>query len=374
MIPKIIHYFWMGSSMPADVQGYIDGWRKMLPDYEIRKWDYDRFPRGKSLWVDQAVDAGKYAFAADYLRLYALYTYGGIYLDTDVSVVKSLDFFLDLPYIVGQEKSLSGINTAFMGFPEHHPLLRQLLDRYDSRPFVMGNGEFDMEPNPRIIRKYIDSQMKYNVIGNKEDFVFDDNVFNVFTADYFSPMDYETREMKVTDKTYTIHHFAASWVSDMPAAKKIRGSFREKVVCSLMLRKNVVVVSNSMYELHFNRKFGLSSEGPLWDAYMSEDDFDELARLGADAFNRPVKFFDYRESRLFDKNDFHLVAKLDGTDIEIHFKNSITKGQALERWHKGVNEVNSGRVIFLHCPEKPSRKVDYLTCLLIDLGRTVIKW
>lgn len=96
MIPKIIHWCWLSDDpIPDKLQHYMESWKKFLPDYEFIHWNFDRFPKGKSIWVDQAFEAHKYAFAADYIRLYALYNYGGFYLDMDVEVLKSFDTLLN---------------------------------------------------------------------------------------------------------------------------------------------------------------------------------------------------------------------------------------------------------------------------------------
>ena len=89
MIPKIIHYCWLSNDpFPAEIAGWIATWQQHLPDYELMLWNLERFPLGKSVWVKEAFEARKYAFAADYIRLHALYEYGGIYLDSDVEVRK----------------------------------------------------------------------------------------------------------------------------------------------------------------------------------------------------------------------------------------------------------------------------------------------
>ena len=87
MIPKIIHYCWLSNDpIPSNIQHYMDSWKKYLPDYEFIHWNFDKFDKSSSRWVSEAFDNKKYAFAADYIRLYALYHYGGIYLDMDVDV------------------------------------------------------------------------------------------------------------------------------------------------------------------------------------------------------------------------------------------------------------------------------------------------
>ena len=100
MIPKVIHYCWLsGDPIPEKLQRCMDSWKKFLPDYEFVLWDLERFDIKTSQWVKEAFEARKYAFAADYIRLYAVYNYGGIYMDMDVEVVRPFDDLLASPYI-----------------------------------------------------------------------------------------------------------------------------------------------------------------------------------------------------------------------------------------------------------------------------------
>ena len=114
MIPKIIHYCWLSNDpIPDDLKSCMDSWKKYLPDYEFILWNFERFPKDKSKWVRDAFDNKKYAFAADYIRIYALYHYGGFYLDMDVEVVKPFDPYLCLVTMIGYENSKAkGLEVA----------------------------------------------------------------------------------------------------------------------------------------------------------------------------------------------------------------------------------------------------------------------
>ena len=95
MIPKIIHYCWLsGDAFPENIRTCFASWKQFLPDYEFRLWDTARFDVHSLPWTKEAFEAKKYAFAADYIRLYALYQFGGIYLDSDVLLYKSFDDLL----------------------------------------------------------------------------------------------------------------------------------------------------------------------------------------------------------------------------------------------------------------------------------------
>lgn len=375
MIPKIIHYCWLGSEIPEFLQKNIDGWREIMPDYEFIKWDFDRFPKGKSVWVDQACEMRKYAFASDYIRLYALYNYGGIYLDTDVKILKPLDVFLDLPYFVGMENNDYGIiGTGTLGFPKGHQLLKQLLDRYEDRPFINKYGKLEMEPNTVMFRRYVDAQMELHVISDKKDFIDAYNVFNAFAPDFFCPKNSESQEISVTENTYAIHDFAASWVESQSKMPGTEISLRHAFIKRLLIRRSIVVVSNSMYERHFNDKFGLSSRGPLWDAYVSEEDFELLMGNKDSIFNNTLVFIDCKKSKYFNKNEFYPIAIIEGTNIELHFKRCYSKEQARNSWNNGIQNIANKRVIYVCRTKYPSRITDCLTCLMINIGRTIIRF
>lgn len=100
MIPKIIHYCWLGDSeFPELVKKCIQSWKKKMPDWEFILWDKNCLKDLNSDWVNEAYSTKKYAFAADYIRLYAVNKFGGFYLDSDVEVLKNFAPLLDSPYI-----------------------------------------------------------------------------------------------------------------------------------------------------------------------------------------------------------------------------------------------------------------------------------
>lgn len=217
MIPKIIHFCWLsGDRYPAKIQYCIDSWKKALPDYEIWLWDLNRFDISSSVWCKEAFEARKYAFAADYIRCLALYTYGGIYLDSDVEVLKPFDDLLTLPYFIGEEQG-GNLEPAVMGCEKGWPVMKKMLEYYSGRHFVT-DGKFDMETLPSLMSAIIRKDWKYNRIMKPEDFINLPDEFCVFPAEYFSPKFPNGFRCPVTSATYSIHHFAASWY---PADKKL---------------------------------------------------------------------------------------------------------------------------------------------------------
>ena len=159
MIPKIIHYTWFsGDKMPELIENCIESWRKILPDYELRLWDFDSIKHIKSVFLNEALSVRKWAYAADYVRLYALYNEGGIYLDTDVFLFKNFDPFLSDDAFIGKEDSMHFNNDGYMGaqyLTSHcmgaikgHPFIKQCLDYYENRHYILSNNE----ELPRLLR------------------------------------------------------------------------------------------------------------------------------------------------------------------------------------------------------------------------------
>ena len=210
MIPKIIHFCWLsGDKYPGKIDYCINTWRKRCPDYEIRLWNLSKFDINSSVWCKEAFEAKKYAFAADYIRCYALYTEGGIYLDSDVEVLKSFDDLLHLPYFIGEEQGFN-IEPAVIGCEKGWDYLGEMLNYYKDRHFKVDNG-YDMLTSPCIMSEEIRKKYQYMRITDISEFNMDNKNICVFTPEYFSPKYPNSFKCDCTDRTYTVHHFAASW-------------------------------------------------------------------------------------------------------------------------------------------------------------------
>ncbi len=219
MIPKRIHYCWLSDEpLPEKLQRCIESWHKYLPDYSIIKWDLNRFPLTKSIWVKQAFERRRYAFAADYIRLYALATEGGIYLDSDVEVLKSFDNLLHLPYFICKENSPQGIEAAIIGAEVNTPWIIECLRYYEGKTFVSPDGKEQTQVLPSILKKCIDEHFHLQEISCPLEFDYSPDSVCVLPMDYFSPKNYVTKKIRITNNTYAIHHFAGTW---QPLWKKL---------------------------------------------------------------------------------------------------------------------------------------------------------
>lgn len=338
MIPKIIHYCWLSKDpYPANIQKCIDSWKRVLPDYEIMLWNLDRFDINSSIWVKEAYENKKYAFAADYIRIFALYTYGGIYLDSDVEVLKSFDDLLDLPYFIGKENTPSGIEAATIGCEKGFQLMKEMLQRYEGRHFVRANGTLDCKPLPFIFRACIESRFIYNAISDKIKFKKDEHIINVFPIDWFSPKTWDTQVLNITENTYSIHHFAASWVSVSTKKVSMRKTDVRSILYMLLVKflqslKYLINTHKSVATLFFrtlNReKWLLNNSAIVW-----KEDYKKIASLYAPINSYDLEFFNQREAQ-HETHDFYPIARLKGTTIELHFINCFSIDQARDSWKK----------------------------------------
>lgn len=206
MIPKIIHYCWFGrGNKPALALKCIESWKKFCPDYEIKEWNEDNFDLALYPYAKEAYDARKFAFVTDVVRLYALYNEGGIYMDTDVEVIKPLNSLLSYEAVSGFE-SPTQIPTGLMACREGHPLFEELLHEYDDIHFVRPDGTFDMTTN---VTRITNTCAKYGFVPNNQ--LQTIKGFTLLPKDYLCPKSYVDKKIYLTDNTICIHHFSGSW-------------------------------------------------------------------------------------------------------------------------------------------------------------------
>lgn len=210
MIPRIIHYCWFGRGPMSDLaQRCIESWQRIMPDYAYRLWNEDSFDVHSVPYVKEAYDSGKYAFVTDYVRLFALYTEGGIYMDTDVEVLKPYDDLLDLPGFTGYEgsKHLPPV-TGTMASEPGNIWVKEQLDSYEGTHFILPDGTLDLTTNTVRIARIMKAG---GFVSDGKKQVYKD--MHIFPVEYFCPRQ-TTGEILMTDNTYCDHHFVGSWNSN----------------------------------------------------------------------------------------------------------------------------------------------------------------
>jgi len=210
-IPKVIHYCWFGDSkLPKLAEKCIKSWKKYCPDYKIICWNNENFDITSNQYVYEAYKAGKWAFVSDYVRLKVIYDNGGIYLDTDVELIKPIDKLLENRGYMGfDEKGIIATGLGF-GAEKGNKLIGEMLKDYDNIPFLLPDGTYDLTPCPD---RNTDTLKRLGMDINNKSQVFMDTVF--LPKEYLCPMDYYTGKKSITKNTYSIHHYCASWTSSV---------------------------------------------------------------------------------------------------------------------------------------------------------------
>lgn len=208
MIPKIIHYCWFGGNpLPKLAEDCIASWKKYLPDYEIKEWNEQNFPLENYPFAQEAIENRKFAFVSDVCRLHALKEEGGIYMDTDVEVLKSLDSFLHHAAFSGFEND-DFVPTGIMASEKNGQWVTDLLAYYDGKSLFKEDGSIDSVSNTFIITGMMKGRgfMMNNTYQEQENYVA------FYPNDYFCPKSYKTGNIELTENSYCIHHFAKSWI------------------------------------------------------------------------------------------------------------------------------------------------------------------
>lgn len=237
MIPRKIHFCWLsGDPLPPSIKKCMDTWKKVMPDYEWKLWNTENFDVNSIPYVKEAYEKRKWAFAADYIRVYALYTEGGIYLDSDVKVLKRFDdflkysFFSSMEYhpiqiekdgsaaLINQEgyriadSFVSGIQiqAAVMGAEAGCPFLKDILDWYESNRFLKEDGSLRTDLlSPQIYARVAE---KYGYLYLDKDQNLDGNM-KIYRSEIFAGNKHER-----TSASYAVHMCAHSW-HDSPIEK-----------------------------------------------------------------------------------------------------------------------------------------------------------
>lgn len=210
MIPKIIHFCWLSEeAYPEKIEKCIRSWNEVMPEYKIVLWNRSKINLGITKWTLQAYKSRKYAFASDFIRFYALYHYGGIYLDSDVEVIKSFDDLLDRQFFFGYE--YTGVpEAAVVGAEKGLLWCKKCMDWYYQHEFINHDNSMNMIIAPLVMKWGFETTYNYELIDREKIQKIGQGV--IFPNEYFSPKNIYTGEIETTKNTYTIHHFNSAWL------------------------------------------------------------------------------------------------------------------------------------------------------------------
>lgn len=224
MIPKIIHYCWFGGKKkPENVEQYILSWKNKCPDYEIREWNENNFDIKSNCFCKEAYEKKKWAFVSDYARLAILYKYGGIYMDTDVEVIKPFDNLLTYQAFLCFESSKM-VSIGTLGAKKESFLIKDLLNVYNNMHFLNNDGSLNMATNLTYITKILSTNYGLKLNGKRQ--LLGDILVLPMTA--FIAKSYWTGWIMAENDTYAIHHYEASWLNDFQRERDKRQSYYVK--------------------------------------------------------------------------------------------------------------------------------------------------
>jgi len=240
-IPKVIHYCWFGGNpKPKMAEKCIKSWKRHCPDYEIVEWNESNFDVNANQYCAEAYAEKKWAFVTDYARLKILYEHGGIYFDTDVKLIKSLDKLLAHKCFMGIErnKEVHKVNTGVgLASESGFPLVKEMLDDYEGRHFLQ-DGRIDITTctvrNTEILKRH-------GFIEEDRTQVVDDAV--IYSSEYFSPMDMNNGKMYKTKNTHSIHLYSLSW-TDAKHRKEHKAAVRKMRIIDFFY--NIKVLPNNI--------------------------------------------------------------------------------------------------------------------------------
>ena len=209
-VEKVIHYCWFGRGpIPEKEAKCIESWWKYFPGYEIKLWNEDNFDFRGCVFAEQAYEKKKYAFVSDYARAKVLYEYGGVYMDTDVLVLKPFSEIVEhADGIVGFERK-SFIGTAVIGCRAKDPIIEELLRYYEEHSFIQEDGSFDNIANVSILTDIM--KEKGLVLGGERQKVAS---FEVYNRELFYPKKLAEDDFRIEEATVAVHMCSNSWLSE----------------------------------------------------------------------------------------------------------------------------------------------------------------
>lgn len=214
MIPKVIHYCWFGGNpKPKELEKYIESWHQFAPDYEIKEWNESNFDVTSHPFMKSAYDQKAWAFVSDYARLKIIEENGGIYLDTDVELLKNPDFLLEHPAWFAAQQNHSQVATGLgFGAEAHNPVLQEMMKIYDDKLFKP-------ELRDELVCPRLNTEVMKNLGWNFSEDVWIGQDAAVYPPRYFDPMSTGNTQNLFCDDTVSCHHYSASW---MPASRRLK--------------------------------------------------------------------------------------------------------------------------------------------------------
>lgn len=248
MIPKVIHYCWFGNNKKSRlIRKCIKSWKKYCKDYTIIEWNETNFNIEINDYVSEAYREKKWAFVSDYARLWIIYNYGGIYLDTDVELKKNIDIFLKHSSYFGSEDGMHISTGLGFGAEAGNEIVLAMLNDYNNEKFILDSGGYDLTTCPVRNTKAVFDKYDFKMVDGKNIMYYKNNY--IYPPDYFSPLNFNTKKMEMTNNTYSIHWFDASWFTKEQKRnkKKKQRKMRNDKIIHLPNRVLKIILGENKY-------------------------------------------------------------------------------------------------------------------------------
>ncbi len=218
IIPKVIHYCWFGDKpIPMQYRRWMESWKKYCPDYEVTEWNEDNYDVHKNRYISQAYELEKWAFVSDYARIDIINEYGGVYLDTDVELVKNIDVLLQNDAFCGFENFRYVAYGLGFGSKKDNAVLSEMLEYYDRMGFLSEDGTLNQITCPIIQTEVM---KRHGLICNGEFQVVEG--MTVYPSRILCGMSPHSFRMQCNlDDTYAIHHYSGSWLENEQEKNKV---------------------------------------------------------------------------------------------------------------------------------------------------------
>ena len=247
MIPKIIHYCWFGGNpKPKLAENCIKSWKKYCWGYKIVEWNERNYDLSQApLYVRQAYEAKKWAFVTDYVRLQVVYEQGGIYMDTDVELLKKPDELLRHNAFFGFENGKHIATGLGFGAVQGCGILKDLMEDYQELPFILEDGTYNLTPCPVL---NLPAFLKYGLQQDNSLQILEGDIL-ILPRDYLSPVGNGPEGMGITENTVSIHWFSGSWCSaeEQQERENFYRWMKNKSVLEFLSRTGKRLLGDSLY-------------------------------------------------------------------------------------------------------------------------------
>ena len=207
-IPKKIHYIWFGKGEKSPlIQECMENSKKYLDGWEIIEWTEDTYDIRSCPYAYEAYKHKKYAFASDYARFDILYQYGGVYIDTDVELLKTIpENMLNDHGFAGMENDANIASGLIFACVPGDPIVKEILEVYRAEHFELSNGDLNMKT---VVSRVTEVFKRHGYQNREEEQIVDG--FRIYPNDYFCAYDFVAREFHITDRTISVHRYAGTW-------------------------------------------------------------------------------------------------------------------------------------------------------------------